>query len=436
MEDSFLLWQLALQCVLIMLNAIFACAEIAVLSLNEHKLASLADANNKKAKQLIELKKQPAKFLSTIQVAITLSGFLASAFAADNFSDSLVNLFLQMGIEADLRLLDAVAVVVITLILSYVTLVFGELVPKRVAMKKAQTLALMLSSLLVFVSKIAAPLVWLLTKSTNTVLKLIGINPDSDDDDNLSEEEILLLLEASSQKGIIDAEENTIIKNLFNFDDLDISKITTHRTQVKMLWLEDSIDTWLETMCTTRHRHYLVCDKVIDNVVGVVKMKDFFCIQGKSKEEIVAELVRPAFVVLEAVHADIVFEQMKKRKEQFAVVVDEYGGLTGVVTIKDLLGHLVGNIDEDFIPDDDSILQNNDNEWYIKGDASLGEVMNKLHLTLPVDDYNTFAGFVFGLYGSIPEDGAGLELETDELFIQVEKIERHTFARALVKIKQ
>ncbi len=430
--DTFFIWQLGLQFVLIMLNAIFACAEIAVLSLNEHKLAQLANQNDKRAIKLIDLKKQPAKFLATIQVAITLSGFLASAFAADNFSDSLVNFFINIGIKADLLVLDAISVVVITLILSYITLVFGELVPKRIAMKKSQALGLALASLLAFVAKIAAPIVWLLTKSTNAVLRILGVDPHVDDDD-LSEEEILMMLEVGSQKGIIDHEENQIIKNLFNFDDLDISKVTTHRTQIDVLWLDDNVAQWELSMCQSKHSRYLICDKVIDNVVGVMRMRDYHCLADKSKNNILRTIVKQPFYVPEAVHADIVFTQMKLKKEQFAVVIDEYGGVVGVVTVTDLLSQLVGDIDDDVSLDIADDIKNIDKVWHIKGDAYLNDVVKKINVPLPVNEYTTFAGYVFGLYGAIPDEGASFTLETEHLRIYVEKVEKRTFVSARVE---
>ncbi len=433
--DTQILWQLGLQLFLIISNALFACAEIAVISMNEHKLAKLAHNGDKRAKQLVKLTEQPAKFLATIQVAITFSGFLASAFAADNFSDAFVNLFIKMGFEADVRVLDAISVVLITFLLSYVTLVFGELVPKRIAMKKAQTLALALASLISIVAKTTSPLVWLLTKSTNAVLRMIGINPHSDDS-NVSEEEIIMMIDAGSQLGIIDDDEKNIIHNIFDFDDIDISKVTTHRTKLDVLWLADTPEDWENTICETKHARYLLCDEVIDNVVGVIKTRDYFCAKEKSKEKILNTIVRPPFYVLESIHADIVFKQMKLKREQLAVVVDEYGGTLGIVTINDLLEELVGNIDDDLADTNLDEIKCIGDSWKIKGSTQLDTIEDKFEIILPKHEYHTFAGYVFGLYGSIPDDGTSIEVDTDDLHIKVEEIKDRMLISAIVRVKK
>ncbi len=433
--DAQILWQLGLQLFLIISNALFACAEIAVISMNEHKIAKLASNGDKRAIQLVKLTEQPAKFLATIQVAITFSGFLASAFAADNFSDAFVQMFIHLGIEADVRILDAISVIIITVLLSYVTLVFGELVPKRIAMKKAQPLALALASLISFVAKTTSPLVWLLTKSTNGVLRLLGINPHSDES-HLSEEEILMMLDAGIQKGIIDADEKDIIQNVFDFDDIYISKVATHRTQVDVLWLSDSPQEWEASISKTQHARYLLCDNEIDNVIGVIKSRDYFCLSDKSKENVLNTIVKPAYYVLENLHADVVFKQMKQNKQKLAVVIDEYGGTVGIVTINDLLEELVGDIDDEIIDTKMAEIQSINDGWRIKGSASLESVEQTLNITLPKDEYYTFSGYVFGLYGSIPYDGTSIEVETDELYIRADNIKGGMLLSAVVQVKK
>ncbi|MEG1968470.1 MAG: CNNM domain-containing protein, partial [Clostridia bacterium] len=212
-----IIWQILLQILLIALNAVFACAEIAVISMNDNKLAQMAAQGDKRAVRLARLTSQPARFLATIQVAITLSGFMGSAFAADNFSDKLVQWLLSLGVTVPVATLDTAAVIVITLILSYFTLVFGELVPKRIAMKKAEALALGMSGLITAISKLFAPLVWLLTASTNGILRLFGIDPNAEDEE-VSEEEIRMMVDVGNQKGVIDPVEREMIQNVFEFD--------------------------------------------------------------------------------------------------------------------------------------------------------------------------------------------------------------------------
>ncbi len=436
--SSQIFWQLALQLFLILSNAIFACAEIAVISMSEHKLKRLAQGGNKKAFTLVKLTAQPAKFLATIQVAITFSGFLASAFAADNFSDSLVNFFINIGIEADYRLLDAIAVVLITFILSYVTLVFGELVPKRIAMKKAESIALALASVISFVATITAPLVWLLTKSTNAILYLFGINPDSDEG-RVSEEEIILMVDEGMQKGFIEKEEKDIIQNIFDFDDIDISKVSTHRTQLNILWLADNVEQWHEEICRSKHAHYLICEASIDNVIGVLKSRSYFYLEDKSKDNILNTIVKQPYYVLKSVHADIVFRRMKAERQQLAVVIDEYGGIYGIVTINDLLEELVGELDDDEYrdivdPNNQDIICLGD-EWRIKGSTSLEDVAQKLNIALPTQTYQTFTGYIMGIYGSIPNDNTSIEINTEDLNIKAEHIKGKVIDTALVKVK-
>ena len=283
---------LLLQVVLIFLNAVFASAEIAVISVSDAKLAKLEEDGNKKAKKLKKLTENPANFLATIQIAITLSGFLASAFAAENFSDDLTEFILSTGFTAvSPQVLNSVSVVVITLLLSYFTLVFGELVPKRVAMKKTEQLALGVASLITVISKVCAPVVWILTASTNGVLRLMGIDPNSDDDE-VSEEEIRLMVDEGAQKGVIDADDQEMINNVFEFDDLVADEFATHRTDISLLWLEESTEEWAATIHESRHSKYPVCDETVDKIIGVLDVKDFFRLQNEPKEVILKEAIR------------------------------------------------------------------------------------------------------------------------------------------------
>ena len=247
-----LAWQLILQVVLILLNAVFACAEIAVISAKDAKIAAMAQEGNRRAIRLERLTNQPARFLATIQVAITLSGFLGSAFAADNFSEALVDWMVALGADISPRVLDSIAVVLITLILSYFTLIFGELVPKRLAMKNAEKLALAVSGLVTFISVVFKPIVSLLTASTNGMLRLLRVDPDSEED-VYSEEEIRMMAVAGSQQGTIGEQENAFIQNLFEFDDLTAEEFCTHRTQMSVLWADEGTEEWEREIFSSRH---------------------------------------------------------------------------------------------------------------------------------------------------------------------------------------
>lgn len=424
---------LLLQVVLIFLNAVFASAEIAVISVSDAKLAKLEEDGNKKAKKLKKLTENPANFLATIQIAITLSGFLASAFAAENFSDGLTELILSTGFTTvSPQVLNSVSVVVITLLLSYFTLVFGELVPKRVAMKKTEQLALGVASLITVISKVCAPVVWILTASTNGVLRLMGIDPNSDDDE-VSEEEIRLMVDEGAQKGVIDADDQEMINNVFEFDDLVADEFATHRTDISLLWLEESTEEWAATIHESRHSKYPVCDETVDKIIGVLDVKDFFRLQNEPKEVILKEAIRPAYFVPESIHADVLFKQMKKTHNYFAVVLDEYGGMTGIVTMNDLLEQIVGDLDEEPTPEEEEpeIEKLDSKTWKIQGGADLEEVAEALNVELPVDEYDTFGGYIFGNYGTIPDDGSVFEIDLPPLHIKVTEIKDHRIKKAI-----
>ena len=417
---------------LIALNAVFACAEIAVISMNDNRLAQLAAQGDKRAVRLARLTSQPAKFLATIQVAITLSGFLGSAFAADNFSDRLVGWLVNLGVTIPASTLDAVSVVVITLILSYFTLVFGELVPKRIAMKKAESLALGMATLISAVAKVTSPIVWVLTASTNGILRLCGIDPNSEDDE-VSEEEIRMMVDVGNQKGVIDLQGRDIIQNVFEFDDLTVGRFATHRTEMTVLWLDETPEQWEKTIHDSRYSRYPVCNETVDDIVGILDAKDYFRLSDKSRENVMEQAVKPAYFVPESIFADVLFKQLKNNHTHMAVVLDEYGGVLGIVTMYDLLEQLVGDLDDDSRGDEPEDIQRLDSStWQIRGTALLEDVAEQLNVKLPVDEYDTFGGFVFGNYGLVPEDGTVFEIDLCSLHIKVNEIQEHRLEKATV----
>ena len=430
---------LILQLILIILNAIFACAEIAVISVSDAKVAKLEEQGDKRAKKLRKLKDRPDKFLSTIQVAITLAGFLGSAFAADNFAGRIVSAVADLkvvsdsGIVLNLEVVETVSVILITLILSYVTLIFGELVPKRLAMRKSEKIALGMAGMLSGVSKFFTPLTGLLSLSTNGVLRLLGIDPNEEDDE-VSEEEIRLMVDEGSQKGVIDEQEQELIENVFEFDDLTVSDFATHRTDITILWMEDSVEDWEKTIHETRHLMYPVCGETIDEVVGVLNIKDFFRVRGEGRDAVLREAVKLAYFVPEGIHADVLFKQMKSTKQHFAVVLDEYGGMMGIVTMNDILQQLVGDIaDEETAEYEEPEMEKiGDNTWLIQGIAPLGDVAEELGIELPVEKYDTIGGYVFSNYGVVPEDGSEFELELEPLHIKVTEIKDHRIEKMTV----
>ncbi|HIU57244.1 MAG TPA: DUF21 domain-containing protein [Candidatus Ornithomonoglobus merdipullorum] len=409
--------QILLQVILIALNAVFASAEIAVISFNDIKLQKAADDGDKRAKKLVKLTAEPTNFLGTIQVGITLAGFLGSAFAADNFSGVLVGLLMKTGIAIPESVLNSIAVVIITIILSLVTLIFGELVPKRVAMKKAESLSLALSGLLYGVAKVCRPIVWFLTKSTNGVLRLCGINPHVEEEE-VTEEQIRMMLDVGSEKGTIDPEEKTMIHNIFELDDTPLDDVMTHRRDLKILWIEDDVSEWEKTIEEEPHRKYLVCSESVDNVKGVMDIRKFY--KALYKGQNVKSKIEPAYFVPETMNADELFRKMQKLRRHFAVVLDEYGGLSGVVTMSSLLEEIVGSLKLSDEPEE--IVKISDNLWRMDGSVSLDEVSEALDIQLSDDEYSTLAGLILNELNEFPADGTTPLVETCGLRLQVTDI--------------
>jgi len=433
--DNSLFLMIGLQLILIALTAVFACAEIAVISMNDSKLAKMTAEGDKRAQRLTKLTAQPARFLATIQVAITLSGFLGSAFAAENFSGILVDWLLELGVPVQAEVLDSIAVIFITIVLSYFTLVFGELVPKQVAMRKSEALALGMSGLISGISKVFAPLVSLLTVSTNGVLRLMGIDPNAEEE-NVSEEEILMMVDVGSEKGTIDNEERDFIQNVFEFDTLAVEEIITHRTEVTMLYLEDGPEVWDSVIAETRYTYYPICDETPDQIVGVLNTKLYFRLKEKTKQQIMEHAVTPAYFVPESLKADTLFRNMRKERTQFAVVLDEYGGMSGIITIKDLIEELVGDLEDDVVPEDTSedIRQLEPGVWQVDGGAMLEDLSGELGVPLSCEDYDTLNGLIFHTLGCLPE--VNTELEAENLQITVTEIHNYQVKTAIVRVVQ
>lgn len=427
---------LLIQIILIALNAVFASAELAVLSVNESKINRLAERGSKKARRLRKLLKEPAKFLSTIQIAITLSGFLGSAFAADGFSDPLVDWLVGLGATLSRNTLDTLSVIFITLVLSYFTLIFGELVPKRIAMKKSEALALKVSGIVSGISVLFKPIVWLLSVSTNAVLRMLGIDPN-ETEEQICEEDIRMMVETGGETGAIDKDEQIFIQNVFEFDDLSVGEILTHRTDLTMLWLEDTDETWEKVICSSSFSRYPVCDGSPDRVVGVLNAKVYLREKDKSRDNIMCSALEPAYFVPETVKADVLFRNMKQTHNTFAVVLDEYGGLTGAVTIQDLIEKLVGDLQENPSISETAepqIRQIDCNTWEISGNAELDEIEREVGVTFDTEYINTFTGYIFDRLKGIPDDGqTNIELKLDNISVTIKEIKDHQVVLAEIK---
>lgn len=435
MSDFTVTELLLLQLFLIILNAVFACAEIAVISINDTRLKRLAEGGDKRAQRLVSLTSQPAKFLATIQVGITLAGFLGSAFAADNFSDRIVDWMIAQGSTISPAKLDVLAVIGITLVLSYVTLILGELVPKRIAMQHAEKIGLAMSGMIYVIAKIFAPLVWLLTASTNIVLRALGINPDANQE-NVTEEEIRIMVDVGSENGAIDDMEKEIIHNVFEFDDKTAEKVMTHRLDITFLNTESTLEEWEKTMINSRFSVYPVCDKNIDGIVGTLSIKDYFKFKHEGRDALLQKAMKPAQFIRSTLHIDELFALMQKSRNHFAVVVDEYGGVEGIATMNDLLEEIVGELEDDSTlpPSSPDITQKDENTWIIRGNTPIEDAEESLKIHLPEGDYDTFAGFVLSLSNEFPSEKKNMELTFQNLSIKVLSVKRRKIEEVLVKL--
>ncbi len=430
--------RLLLQAVLILVNAFFAAAEIAVVSLNENKLRKQAEDGDKKASLMLRMTQQPTGFLSTIQIAITLAGFLGSAFAADAFSGRIVRLvYDDWGFRAlSEGTLDTLAVLLITMILSYFTLVLGELAPKRIAMKYPEKVARFVASPIHAVSVCVKPAVWLLSKSTNGVLRLFHIDP-VDEQENVTEDEIRMMVDIGEETGAIEEAEKEMIENIFEFNNMAASDCMTHRIDMTAIWAEDSEDEIIKTIEETGLSRFPVYDEDIDDIIGTLTTRDFLLNARRDAQhkKPLKALLRPARFVPESVRTDVLFREMQKDKIHLCIVVDEYGGTSGLVTMEDLLEEIVGNIYDEYDPQDaPEIEQLSDTAWRVSGGVSLETLNERLGTELPTDEeFDTLGGLMFSRLSTIPQDGTRPSVECYGVRITAETILERRVESAVVE---
>ena len=431
--------QLLLQVVLILLNAFFAAAEIAVVSLNGTKLRKLEEEGDKKAGKLLRLVEEPASFLSTIQVGITLAGFLGSAFAADNFSEYLVKwVYVDLGFRGiPEAALDTMAVVVITIILSYFTLIFGELVPKRIAMQKSLEVARFSSGVISGVAVIMKPIIWFLSFSTNTVLRILHMKTEAEED-SVTEEEIRMMVELGGEKGTIDQEEQEWIQNVFRFDDISVRDAMTREADVVSFSLEEGEEEILRTIRETGLSRYPVYDEDINDIAGILNARDYLLNRGCTEPKQMQELLREAYFVPDTIHADDLFRDMQTNKVHIAIVIDEYGQTAGIITMEDLLEEIVGNIYDEFDPDQvPEMVRLEENLWRVSGGVAMDELAEELAIDLPEDtDYDTVGGMIYSCLRTIPADGSQFDVQVNGLDIHVEAIEDQRIETALIRKRE
>ena len=421
--------------ILTAINAFFAAAEIAVISLSETKLKKQAEEGDRKAKKLLSLMQAPDNFLSAIQIAITLAGFLNAAFAADSFADPLVNwLVNDLHFTAlPVGVLNTIMVVLVTIILSYFTLVLGELVPKRVAMKKTEGVARATVGVVWAVATVFRPVIWLLSKSTNGVLRLMHIDPKADEEE-VSEDEIRMMVDLGEERGAIQSNEKELIDNIFEFNNTTAEDVMVHRTDMVMIWVDDSPEEIVRTIRESGMSRFPVYEEDADDIVGILNTRDYLLNAQLPKPKPLRELLRSAYFVPESVRTDVLFRDMQSKKVHLAIVVDEYGGTSGLVTMEDLLEEIVGNIYDEFDPQEEKDIEQVDtNLWRVSGSCELDQVAEALDMEFPEDvESDTLGGLVFAQLSAIPQDGSQIEVDTCGLHIKVLELTDRRVEWALV----
>ena len=426
--------QLLLQAILILVNAFFAATEIAVLSLNATQLEKKAEKGEKTAKRLLKLTQEPSGFLSTIQIGITLAGFLGSAFADDNFSGYLVDwIYNDIGFTAlSLTTLDTLAVIVITLILSYFTLIFGELVPKRIAMQKPYEVSKLSCGVVLAVAKVVKPVVKFLSMSTNAILRILHLKTEAEED-TITEEEILMMIELGEKRGVLDEDESEWLQNIFDFDDTCIREIMTHSVDVISIALDASDDEIINIIKKTGISRYPVYDHDDENIIGILHVRDYL-LNLQTKEKSFKDILTPAYFIPDSMTADDLFEDMQTKNIHFAIAIDEFGEMSGIITLEDLVEEIVGNIyDEHDAYEQPSIQTINDHQWKVSGNVNIEDLSKELDTEIPVDeDYDTIGGYIYSHLRSIPKDGTTKTIKADNLTFQITKIQNRRIKEVII----
>lgn len=427
---------LVLQIILIILNAIFSNAEISIIAMNDAKIKQMAEDGDKRAQKAAMLIEQPAKFLETIQVAVTFAQLISGAFVAVYFGEILKDILMKKiavwNVSLSEQTVLALMIIVTAILLTYINLLFGEILPKRVAMSKSEDIDLKTAGVLFFFAKIFTPLAALLGLSSNLFLRLIGINPE-EEQEVVTEEEIRMMLAEGKEQGTIQNEESKLIQNVFEFNDTTAEQVSTRRRDLVCLNLEDTAEEWEKTIRECRFSHFPIIDSNQEDVVGILDTKDYFRSEDKSKNYVMEHAVDKPYFVPENMKANILFANMKQTRIYFAVVLDEYGGMSGIVTLHDLVEALVGELEEEEMPaKPEDIEKMAESVWKIQGCAQLDEVSEALGVEFP-EVFDTFSGFVWDAIGRVPAEGEKFSLEANGLRIDVKNIKNHMVDYAIVR---
>lgn len=405
-DPGSIIFKLFLLFLLVLINAFFAMSEIAIISLNDSVIEKRAEEGDKKALAVMKLTENPSNFLSTIQIGVTLAGFLTSASASQSFAVMLSDKLIRLGTSIPPSVISGFSVVLITIIMSYFSLVLGELAPKRMAMQKPEKIAYRVVGILLVVKKAATPFVRVLSASTNVIVRLFGFDPNADDE-SVTEEEIRMMVDVGQEKGVIEDLQKEMIDNIFDFDDIDVSDIMTHRTDMGAVEDTDSLKDVVALSINEGYSRIPVFHEDPDNIIGIIYIKDLLKYLSSSLPEELgpADIMRDAYYVPFSKSCGQLFGEMTEKRVQMAVVVDEYGGTAGIVTMEDLLEAIVGNIRDEYDDEDEEIVEVDENTFTVDGTAYIEEVNELVDGVIPEGDYDTLGGFIISTLGFLPKNG-------------------------------
>ena len=441
--DPDILIQILVLLLLVLANAFFAMSEIAIISLNDNKLKALAEEGDKKAKKVLKLTEDVTGFLSTIQIGVTLAGFLASASAASTFAEPLADWAAKtiFKMTEATEFLNSVSMVLVTILISYVTLVIGELAPKRIAMKKSEKVAFRSVGILLFINAIMKPFVKVLSFSTNIVLRIFGIDPNEQDEE-VTEEEIRLMVDAGEENGVLEESQKEMINNIFEFDDAVVAEVMTHRTDIEAVEITDSIEDVVKIAVEEGFSRIYIdavsefdYEETIDNIVGILYIKDLLPYVGKAvpQGKKISKLMREVNFVPESKKCGDLFEEMTEKHIHMVVVSDEYGGVAGVVTIEDLIESIVGNIQDEYDMEEEEAVQLNETTFELDGTADIEEVDETLDITFPEGEYETIGGFIMSEIGHIPTEDEETVVEFSGYRLTAKEVDERRIERVLAE---
>ncbi len=424
-NESFVL-QLFFIILLIFLNAFFAAAEISIISLNKNKMNNLAEKGNKKASLLVKLVDEPSKFFATIQVGITLAGFFASATATASISKQLGKLLKKVDIKIISNASSQIAIIIVTIILAYITLVLGELIPKRIAVQKSEKIAMSTIRPIMLLYKITLPFVRILTYSTDSIISLLGIKYDKVEE-KITEEEIRRIINEGEEKGVLDKEEKEMIQGVFDFDDKLAKAVMTPRTKVFAIDVEMNINEAVDVIIKKQYSRVPIYKGNMDNIIGIINMKDLLKVLVGKKEEFISleDIARKPYFVPETKDINILFRELKESNNHLAILIDEYGGFSGIVTIEDLIEEILGDIFDEYDKlrkNEEAIIKIDKDTYIVSGLISIKKINDELGIGLPEDDVDTLGGFILDLIGIIPVEDKEYSVEYKNITFFIEKV--------------